>query len=163
MLNLANGSWLVINDDVMGGHSSARVSATGEGLRFEGHLSLADGGGFSSIRRAVAKLPADPGRVRLEVRGDGRPYQLRLRTDARFDGLSWRVEFPTTDEWETLEFAISEFEAVFRGRRVASARELQGGQIRQVGFLLADGQEGEFRLDVRRVEFLAGETPPGPH
>lgn len=154
MLNLAGGPWLVINDDVMGGMSTSEMLWTRQGLRFQGRLSLDNNGGFSSARRLLTDAPAGADRVRLEVRGDGRDYQLRLRLDQRLDGVTWSAGFKTTDEWQALEIPLDAFEPVYRGNRVPSAGPAVAGRISQVGVLIADRREGNFRLDIRRLEFI---------
>ena len=90
-LDLAPESWRAVNDGVMGGVSSGRMVATPDGLRFEGMLSLENNGGFASVRRLVNDDLSRADRVRIEVRGDGRSYQFRLRRGDRFDGIAWRV------------------------------------------------------------------------
>lgn len=156
-LSLDPAPWKEIHDGVMGGVSSGRMTAAGDHLVFSGELSLENNGGFASVRRAAGPFTAVTGRVRLEVRGDGRRYQFRLRQDTAFDGVAWRAEFVATDEWLTVEWPLTRFEPVFRGRRVPGAGGLQPTAIRQAGFMLADGVPGPFRLEIRAIEFLAGE------
>ena len=148
--------WRAINDGVMGGISAGRMVGTENGLSFEGELSLENNGGFASVRRLVGQDLSGAGRVRIEVRGDGRSYQARFRQDGRFDGVAWRAAFETTGSWQTVELAFSAFEPVFRGRRVPQAGPLVAADIRQFGFMLADGKPGPFRLEVRSIEFLPG-------
>lgn len=68
--------WQSVNDGVMGGRSSGRAALTSERtLRFEGNLSLANNGGFASIRTRPSRLPLAGGDVLIvRVRGDGREY-----------------------------------------------------------------------------------------
>jgi NADH dehydrogenase [ubiquinone] 1 alpha subcomplex assembly factor 1 len=91
--------------------------------------------------------------VRLDVRGDGRTYQFRVRQDDRFDGVAWRAEFSTSSEWQTVELAFDEFVPVFRGRRVPDAGPVVPATIRQIGFMLADKTPGPFKLEIRSIEF----------
>ncbi|MEM1412476.1 MAG: CIA30 family protein [Pseudomonadota bacterium] len=152
--NLAPGPWRVINDDVMGGQSLGRVNAIGDGLRFEGVLSLANNGGFSSTRRLLPEAPRGTRGVRLEVRGDGRDYQVRLRQGDALDGVAWRAPFRTCDEWLVVQLGFTDFEPVFRGRPVPEAGAIDPSQILQVGFMIADRCAGPFALEVRRLEFF---------
>ncbi|TLF53322.1 CIA30 family protein [Halomonas urmiana] len=150
------GRWHAINDGVMGGVSQGRMQiAAGIGV-FTGRLSLVHGGGFASVRRE----PGDPALggargIRLRVRGDGRTYQLLLRTDRLFEGAAYRTKFTTSGEWQSLGLDWDDFEAVFRGRRLEDAPPLAPQDIRQFGFLIADHREGAFRLEIAALEALA--------
>ena len=146
-------AWRSINDGVMGGLSSGGMVQIEEGLRFTGEISLENNGGFSSARRFAEQDLSGATGVRLEVRGDGREYQFRIRQDSQFDGVAWRAMFATSDEWQIVEIALDEFMPVFRGRTVAEAGPVVASRIRQIGFLLADKNDGRFELDIRRIEF----------
>ena len=73
-----------VDDVVMGGVSSSRLVYEDGFTRFEGRLSLEEGGGFASVRSRVKEvdLSAFEG-LNLKFRGDGKVYQLRLQTDAK--------------------------------------------------------------------------------
>ena len=152
-LGMELAPWLAVNDGVMGGVSRGRMVATEDGLRFEGELSLANNGGFASVRRVLEADLSAATSVRLEVRGDGRTYQFRLRLDQRYDGVAWRADFATSGEWQTIDLPFDEFVPVFRGRRVPEAGPVVAADIGQVGFLLADKTAGAFALDIRSIEF----------
>jgi monofunctional biosynthetic peptidoglycan transglycosylase len=154
LLNLAPGPWEIVNDGVMGGRSTSSAEAFGDGLRFRGHLSLENNGGFASTRRSVTDVAPDTIAVRLEVRGDGRRYQLRLRQDRRSDGIAWRSAFDTSEHWTEIELPLADFEPVFRGRSVPDAGAIRPEAITLLGFMLADGKPGAFALDVRRLAFV---------
>lgn len=146
--------WRSINDGVMGGRSSGRMMQADEHLRFAGTLSLENNGGFSSVRRMVERDLADATGVRLQVRGDGRDYQFRIRHTGRFDGIAWRSVFSTSDEWQEIEIPFDRFTPVFRGRVVSDAGPVTAAKIEQIGFLLADKNPGRFEMEIRRIEFL---------
>jgi len=152
-------AWSVVNDGVMGGVSAGRMIKAEGALRFEGELSLDNNGGFSSVRRLVDQDLAGAVSVRIQVRGDGRTYQFRIRHDGRFDAVSWRAEFTTSSDWQTLDLPLDEFIPVFRGRRVPSAGPVEPASIQQVGFLLADKQPGPFALEIRSIEFVTTQDP----
>lgn len=146
--------WRSVNDGVMGGISSGGIVRVDELLRFEGVLSLENNGGFASVRRLIEQDLSTVDSVRLQIRGDGRDYQFRLRTDDRWDGIAWRAGFSTTGDWQTINLELAEFEPVFRGRLLTDAAPLTASEIRQIGFMLADKRPGPFRLDIRSIEFL---------
>jgi len=143
--------WIAINDDVMGGISQSRIelSPTATGL-FTGQLSLVNNGGFASIRRHAKNynLKGCFG-IMLKVKGDGRTYQLRVKTDDQYDGIAYRSLFATeAHQWQTMTLPFADFSATFRGRPVPDAPALHPEQIKQIGFLLADKQQGPFHLEI---------------
>ena len=99
--------WRAINDGVMGGLSQGEMVAIDGGLRFQGVTSLENSGGFASVRRFVDADLGSAGSVRLEIKGDGRRYQFRLRTDDNYDGIAWRAVFDTDGSWQTIELPFS--------------------------------------------------------
>ena len=146
--------WRIVNDGVMGGLSSSELLAAGDSSAvFRGVLSLRNNGGFASVRSGIGAydLSAYEG-IELRVLGDGRRYQLRLRTDSRYDGVAYKYEFKTEKgEWMGVKAPFGEFEATFRGRVLEDYRPLDTADIRQFGFLIGDGMEGPFRLEIDSV------------
>ncbi len=147
-------NWIIVNDTVMGGRSRASLSYENNALNFEGYLSLRNNGGFASVRRVYSPLKwENGGAIRLIVKGDGRSYQFRLRTNRYMDGVAYASIFKTSDEGQTeLVFTESDFKAVFRGREIPSAAKLQFSEIEQIGLMLADKQSGEFSLRIKKIE-----------
>ena len=146
--------WNTVNDGVMGGLSQSRLSsATDTTAVFEGVLSLENNGGFASVRRAPTDyFISGATAIEVEVKGDGRRYQFRVRTNDGFDGVAYRAFFDTApDEWRRVEIPLSQFRATYRGRSVPDAPQLDPAKIRQLGFLLGDKRPGPFRLEVRTV------------
>lgn len=144
-------SWYIINDDVMGGVSSSEIIFSESGAAiFKGTVSLENNGGFASTRAESRSYQIGGySGLLLQIRGDGKDYQLRLRTDGRFDGISYRYRFTTKAETvQIIRVNFTEFEPVFRGRVMDDAAPLSPESIQQLGFLIADKQSGIFRLEV---------------
>jgi monofunctional biosynthetic peptidoglycan transglycosylase len=150
-----NEQWRVINDGVMGGLSQSGIEITHLAIAvFEGTLSLENNGGFASVRRLPDnyKLAGFDG-ILLRVKGDGRTYQFRVRTNERFDGISYRADFKTTPgEWMTVKIPFKSLEPTYRGRTVPDAPDLRPEDIRQIGFLIGDKREGSFRLEIDWIQ-----------
>jgi monofunctional biosynthetic peptidoglycan transglycosylase len=146
--------WAIVNDGVMGGLSSSEFVDSGAGFAvFRGELSLENNGGFASVRGTVptGAMEQHSG-LALRVRGDGRSYQVRLRTNRQFDGVAYMAEFQTrAGAWQTIEIPFSAFEATYRGMKPRGAPELVPGEVRQLGLLIGDKVEGPFRLDVEWI------------
>ena len=147
--------WTAVNDGVMGGLSQSRPEITEAGnLLFAGNVSLENNGGFASIRHNAESMQVERGEgVMLRVKGDGKKYQFRIRTSDRFDGIAYKVDFETKEGvWLEFRFPWNVFIATFRGRTIEDAPALKPLNIRQIGFLIADQQEGSFKLEVQTLE-----------
>lgn len=146
--------WTAIHDTVMGGVSEGGIVRTDRGTGiFSGTLSLENGGGFASVRAGLGArdLSAFDG-LEVRVRGDGRTYQLRLRTDDDSDGVAYRAEFATTpDEWLTVRLPFDAFVPTFRGRVLPDVPPLDPAHVRALSFLLAERRAGPFSLEIDRV------------
>jgi monofunctional biosynthetic peptidoglycan transglycosylase len=153
--------WRIVNDGVMGGlsQSSFEITADGTGV-FKGEVSLENRGGFASVRSFPAALSLNNySGLRLRVRGDGKTYRLRLRTDDRWDGVVYDASFQTqADRWIEVDVSFARFVPRFRGRRVTQAPALEPSNIQQVGFLISDKQEGPFRLEVDWIKAFSSQS-----
>lgn len=150
-----HSQWYVVNDGVMGGISQSGIRRTERqtGL-FSGELSLENNGGFASVRAAVGErdLSGFHG-IEMHVKGDGRTYQLRLRTNDSFDGIAYRAFFDTRQgEWLTLFIPFDKFLPTFRGRTLPDSPALNVSRIQQVAFMLADKTPGTFSLEIDYVQ-----------
>ena len=152
--------WQVVNDGVMGGRSKGQVSITDSGtLRFQGDLSLENNGGFSSLRTNNLKLDlSDSSGLIMRVKGDGRSYQVRLGSDARYRGMevSFMAEFPTKKgTWQEVRVPFSELTGTFRGRTLKD-EVFNPSKVRRLGLLLADKKTGPFSLEVDWIRAIGG-------
>jgi NADH dehydrogenase [ubiquinone] 1 alpha subcomplex assembly factor 1 len=147
--------WQPINDAVMGGLSSGRLSHEAEGhALFAGEVSLANQGGFASVRSPVFAVVASSGSAyRLTVRGDGRRYKFSVRMDERFDGVSYQAGFfAAPGVWQEVVIPQWSLQPSWRGRAIADAPPLDPARVRQLGLLIGERQAGAFRLGIRRIE-----------
>ena len=147
------GLWGKVNDTVMGGLSKGQISASDDIAVFEGRVSLENFGGFASIRShpRFLDLTGYDGLI-VRVRGDGKRYRLRLRMDEDFEGPAYQATFFTAaGEWTESHLSFEEFVPVFRGYVIEGAPPLDPGAIRRVGFMIADRQQGPFRLEIQEI------------
>jgi len=147
--------WASIDDRVMGGLSSSRLEPTGEGtVVFTGSVSLANNGGFASVRSRPSKRDLHEfAGLTLQVRGDGRRYKINLKDDGQFDGLLYHAAFDTVPgQWQTVRLRFEEFVPTFRGRSVRGAGPLDLSRVSSFGLMISDKQSGPFRLELGRIE-----------
>ena len=144
------GLWQVVNDDVMGGVSSATFGIVAGAAVFEGQVRLENNGGFASVRSMPARLGMEGCEgLAIRVRGDGSRYKLTARTAAGFDGWNFQTSFDTKPgEWMEVRRPLADFAASYRGRILPDVAPPRGGDIVSLGFLISDRQAGAFRLEV---------------
>lgn len=144
----------ITNDGVMGGLSKGSVTKTETGtFLFSGKLSLENNGGFSSLRMKGGdwNLKKFKG-IDLEVKGDGRTYDLRVTTDEKYRGsaISFSGKFPTKKgEWTKVTVPFNDLKASWRGRMLD--RPFDPEKISGLGITIADKKEGPFQLEIRSM------------
>ncbi|MEM6692363.1 MAG: CIA30 family protein [Planctomycetota bacterium] len=143
-------SWNLVNDGVMGGRSSSQASVTGSGvMRFQGFLSLANNGGFASVRSSPRLLGLASGdEIVLRVKGDGRKYTFNLYTPERRTAFSYQLDFQTIkDQWQEVRLPVNQFVAHSFGRPISNLR-LNASRVQSLGILLGDKRQGNFAIEV---------------
>lgn len=147
----AEPRWVAVNDGVMGGRSQGGPALVGGNLQFRGELSLANNGGFSSVRTVGPAFDLSGATALvLRVRGDGRPYQLRLSGAERYRGIavSYGGEFATqAGQWIEVRVPLASLEPTVRGMRLQGP-PIDLSDVREIGLLIGDKREGAFALDV---------------
>jgi hypothetical protein len=138
----------IVNDVVMGGISQSSLRPDTEGLFFEGNVSLANNGGFASMR-FPAKFTQATHSLELVARGQGNRYKFTLRTE-KAPQVLYESDFLAEASWQTYRFKVEEFKSTYRGRFV-QARALSFSDVSEFGILIADKQEGDFRLQIQTL------------
>lgn len=146
----AAGQWVTVDDTVMGGVSSSKSVVKDGVLHFTGELSLENNGGFCSVRSNTDgwTLPDFDG-LSVRIKTGERPLRLTVRTDRRFDGVMYRHDLPVTgDAWTTVRVRFADFKPTYHGRVLSGRPPIDPARLRSVGFIIADGREGPFELQV---------------
>ncbi len=149
--------WTTVNDPVMGGRSTSKVTYGDGGLVFSGTISLENNGGFAS-----ARSPEDPdiGRratgatsIRLRAVGDGKTYVLKV--GAAGQAWSYIQRFPTeAGVQRTYELPVGAFQPV--GMRLDPAPQapatLDPSSISGVSVYILDKQQGPFAITITGID-----------
>jgi len=149
--------WQVVNDDVMGGVSTSHFEAFSNRVAvFKGVVSLENNGGFASVRSSPALQDLSGcGCFLVRLRGDGHRYKFTVRTATGFDAPLYQCGFVTKrNEWEEHRLVFKDFVPTFRGRTLTDVPPLNPANVVSVGLLIADKQEGPFRLEMSWVKVL---------
>ena len=151
--DLKEQQFAVVNDGVMGGRSQSELTIQGNAARYTGQVSLENNGGFASVRMIwpfdFDQINTPPSTAVLKVKGDGKTYQFRLRTNRGFDGAAYSYSFKTlANKEQTIYIPITDFVPTFRGRTLRNMPKLKFSDVQQMGVLVADYQVGEFSIDL---------------
>jgi NADH dehydrogenase [ubiquinone] 1 alpha subcomplex assembly factor 1 len=154
--NLSHQKWKIVNDIVMGGQSEShfQINADGNAL-FTGEISLKNSGGFASVKNHESLNLNDCEYIILHLKGDGKMYSFRIQTGDQNHVNPWSYEQKfnsITDKWLTLKLLFKDFKPTYRGSTPKDVPQLDQSSIKTFGFLISDGQEGEFRLEIERIE-----------
>lgn len=145
-------AWRTILDGVMGGRSTGRIREGRGVIRFDGETSLANNGGFSSMRAEI-----EPGRlagfdaIRLKVKGDGRSYRFGVRTGAGQRGDNYWTTFPTVaGEWQEVVLPLAEMDRHIMGQRLPG--RVDPAAVRGLELYIYDGAAGPFDIEIDSIE-----------
>ena len=149
--------WVVQNDTVMGGRSSARLAWNAkEELVWAGDLSLENNGGFVSIfgRNGWFDWSAYDG-VEVVLAGAGRSIQVTMqRADMMVRAGGYRAMVPCNPTGDTRimipfeAFALKRFGRAIRGPSLSSGLRRVG----RLGLLIADKKPGPFRVVLKSIK-----------
>tara|TARA_Y100001970_G_scaffold177033_1_gene215702 strand:+ start:2189 stop:2767 length:579 start_codon:yes stop_codon:yes gene_type:complete len=139
-------SWNIVDDTVMGGRSRGSFKINNNVGEFKGYLSLANNGGFSSVRAYYPYDLIGISSITLRIKGDGRKYNFRVRTNKN-SWVSYSHSFSTEpNTWQEITLNIQDFFPTYRGYNVQNVQRLSELLIREIGIMISDKNEGNFAL-----------------
>lgn len=149
--------WQINNDTVMGGVSQSQIKQNQQQeLLFTGNVSLDNNGGFASTESHLRHNISSASALTIAVKGDGKVYQLRLKTPKLSYGEAYFANFTTQAGMLTKHtFTVEDFTVSFRGRTVSNPPALSLMDVDRVGFLVAQKQQGPFAIELHSIAFDA--------
>ena len=143
--------WDIEDDVVMGGRSRGRLAVNEAGnALFTGEISLANGGGFSSIQRDFD--PVDVSRCRalfLGLKGDGKRYQLRVESEKNARH-AYAFDFGTSGDWQQIEVPFADMYPIRHGDRL-DLPNYPGQALARIQILIGTGRAESFQLELDRI------------
>ncbi|MBW4574088.1 MAG: CIA30 family protein [Aphanothece sp. CMT-3BRIN-NPC111] len=167
-------TWGAVDDVVMGGVSESTMQLIDNAALFTGNVSTANSGGFASVRtrnlEPAINLSGFEG-IELRVKGDGKRYKFFLRTEAKWDGISYGYSFDTAyNSWITVRIPFADLIPVFRAKTLKEAELINPSKLSSFQLMLSkfeyDGElnpkfePGGFALQVESIKAYGGATLP---
>lgn len=151
------GRWTIVNDGVMGGLSQSNAQLDANALLFSGTVSLKNNGGFVSLRSAMGRYDLSAYEfceIRFKSNTD-RKFELLIEKETQFYLPKYRVKFGgKSEDWITIRIPLRDFELSRMGATMQERidpKDLES--IQRIGFILADKQEGSFRIWIDYLKF----------
>ena len=148
--------WKVMNDGVMGGLSSGAASLNENSLTLKGIISLANNGGFASIRSRWGNYDlSDYTEVTIRYRSIGQVVALSFETSRMWWLPYYLLDLaPTDNNWKTVTIPIDKANQISivqpTGKQLSSK---QLNNILRVGFMAHEKKEIPFEFEVDFVRF----------
>jgi NADH dehydrogenase [ubiquinone] 1 alpha subcomplex assembly factor 1 len=150
----AGSEWMVINDAVMGGRTTANKSFTDSSLVLKGKLSLENNGGFSSMRANNSEDLSQYKTINITYKSDY-DFDFRLELYRDYWMPNYKVALPKTQQqWVTKAYQLSEFSESIMGKNgKAKLTNLQLQSVIRIGFITAEKRPENFDLEVKQIQF----------
>ena len=141
-------NWKIVDDSVMGGLSKGNMILNSDGHAvYSGFVTTDNYGGFSSIRYNFEEKDVSSYKyVVLKVKGDGKPYQFRIKQE-RYQRFSYIQTFNTTGEWEIIKIPFKDFYPSFRGYKL-NRPNFNGKTMEEIAFLIGNKKKENFKLEI---------------
>lgn len=152
----ASKTWVIQNDNVMGGVSEGSVQWQTNAMRWYGHTRLQNNGGFSSIRSPREEWDLSKFQhVHLRCKGTGGPFKLVLDTETAWYLPHAEADFEVEEGWTDIIIPLKDFIWKQTGRGILGdvqpKQEL--GQVLRLGLMKYDGTAQPFELIVSSMAF----------
>jgi uncharacterized protein YbjT (DUF2867 family) len=167
-------TWGAVDDVVMGGVSESSIRLIDNAALFSGIVSTANSGGFASVRTRNFDPPlnlAGYEGIELRVKGDGQRYKFILRSESRWDGISYCYSFDTEkDRWIDVRIPFDALIPVFRAKTLRDSPAFDRSHVCALQLMLSkfeyDGglnpafASGGFALQVETIKAYGSTTQP---
>ncbi|MGI2066115.1 CIA30 family protein [Shewanella sp. MF08487] len=159
--------WYGINDTVMGGLSRSKmiISPLGYG-EFSGHVSLANGGGFASVRCEFTPIDVS-GFTGIYLVLDSerdKHYKVNLKDVNTPQSTVYQAVMPMPSHqmfgvndtkiinWQRINIPFSNFQPQCRGKAI-SRPDIALSQLCSLGLVIGAQQSGEFSLSIKEIGY----------
>lgn len=146
-------SWFHLDDGVMGGQSTTRLSPENGALHFSGMIDANASVGWASTRASLPEgLPANTNAIQVNVCGDGKTYKVLLYDNNHESHIHktplWEANLATkaasdASSYETIVIPITSFIPSFMGAQLSAAEKIKYGptlnpaNMTKIGFMLS--------------------------
>jgi len=147
--------WQIIVDGVMGGLSQGSKEMKTNSLYFDGSVSLANNGGFSSCKAPFQATDLSAyTKLLIRCKGEGQAFAITLENDRRWFMPYYKMEFVPTADWQVIELPLADFDHYRIGQKIGKTPTAEDlAATLRLGITTNSKKEGPFVLEVDYIEF----------
>lgn len=167
-------TWGAVDDVVMGGVSASNLRLVSGVALFSGNVSTANSGGFASVRNRNFEPPLDLSDyegIQLRVKGDGKRYKIIMRSEGKWDGISYCYSFDTIYNYDlTISIPFADLRPVFRAKTLTDVGAFDASKVYSIQLMLSkfeyDGElnpkfeAGSFQLQIESIKAYKNKPTP---
>lgn len=150
--------WVVISDNVMGGITQSKLEYTETSLVLTGTISLANYGGFSSVKTRFKNFDlADYKGLKIRYRSANQRFAFTLEDSRNWTQPNFKGDLPPTKDnaWSESTIDFKDFKEYQIGE--PTGEKLNPASLKNIlrlGIITTEKKEGPFWLEVDYVEFI---------
>ena len=166
--------WGAVDDVVMGGVSASQIQLNQNRAVFSGNVSVANNGGFASVRTRNFSEGLDLGNyegIELRIQGDGKRYKLIVRGENKWDGVGYCYSFDTFNNTpQTIRVPFDQLIPIFRAKTVPEMGKFNPNQVYSLQLMHSkfeyDGElnptfsPGLFALEIESIKAYGSPKTP---
>jgi NADH dehydrogenase [ubiquinone] 1 alpha subcomplex assembly factor 1 len=153
-----NHEWVLLSDNVMGGMTKSKIEYTNNSVLLSGNISLANYGGFSSIKTKYKSVDLSVYiGIKIKFKSTNQKFAFTLEDNQNWMQPNYKREFaPKKDNtWEEVVIYFKDFQEIVIGEPTGNMMESKSlKNIVRMGIMTYSKKEGPFSLEVDFVEFI---------
>ena len=157
-MNEKNQEWVLLSDNVMGGITTSDVEYTKDAVVLTGNISLANYGGFSSIKTKFKSVDlSNFNGIKIRYKAANQTFVFTLEDSKYWTEPYYKnaISSNKNDTWEEAIIYFKDFKEMIIGQPTGNKMPLESlNKIVRLGIMTAEKKEGPFSLEVDYIEFV---------
>ena len=150
--------WILLSDNIMGGITKSKVEYTNNSVLLSGNISLANYGGFSSIKTKYKSVDLSEYKgFKIKFKSTNQKFAFTLEDNQNWTQPNYKCEFsPKKDNtWEEVVIYFKDFQEIVIGEPTGNMMKSKSlKNIVRMGIMTYEKKEGPFTLEVDFIEFI---------
>lgn len=153
-----NQEWMLLSDNIMGGITKSKIEYTNNSVLLTGNISLANYGGFSSIKTKYKSVDLSKyNGIKIKFKSTNQKFAFTLEDNQNWTQPNYKREFsPKKDDtWEEVVIYFKDFQETVIGEPTGNMMKSKSlKNIVRMGIMTYEKKEGTFSLEVDYIEFI---------